>query len=337
MKVAGIIAEYNPFHKGHQYHIEQTRKQTGADYIVAVMSGDFVQRGEPALIDKYDRVRSALLGGCDLVIELPIIYSTASAEFFASGAVLLLSALQVCDFLSFGSEEGSLSRLLPLADLLLLEPAPYREALQEGLKRGLSFPKAREEALISYLKGTPYCQFYNEFTNCIKSPNNILALEYLKALKKNACSMEPVTISRKNASYHDKKLYEEISSATAIRYQITSQKDLSFLQSSVPQSTYESLQKASASHSWLSGKELTPFLHSQLLSVPNGASILDMGTELWNRLQKLDWPVLDFPDLCLQLKSRQVTAVRIQRSLLHLILDIRQNDFMTQYESCPVP
>jgi predicted nucleotidyltransferase len=185
MKIAGIVAEYNPFHNGHQYHIEETKKQTGADYIIAVMSGDFVQRGAPAFLDKYERARAALLGGCDLVLELPVIYSTASAEFFASGAVRLLDGLGICAFLSFGSEEGNLKPLYQLAELLTEEPEEYKRILKLHLKSGLSFPAAREQALEEYFL-TNLKEMRNiSIPSFLKGSNNILALEYLKTLKKS--------------------------------------------------------------------------------------------------------------------------------------------------------
>lgn len=140
MKVAGIIAEYNPFHKGHQYHIEETRKQTGADYVIAVMSGDYVQRGEPAIADKYMRTRMALSGGADLVIEMPVIYATASAEYFATAGIGILDRLGCVDYLSFGSEWADVEDYSSYATLFLEEPEEYRQILQEQLKRGKSFP-----------------------------------------------------------------------------------------------------------------------------------------------------------------------------------------------------
>lgn len=143
MKVAGIIAEYNPFHKGHQYHIEETRKQTGADYVIAVMSGDYVQRGEPAIADKYMRTRMALSGGADLVIEMPVIYATASAEYFATAGIGILDRLGCVDYLSFGSEWADVEDYSSYATLFLEEPEEYRQILQEQLKRGKSFPEAR--------------------------------------------------------------------------------------------------------------------------------------------------------------------------------------------------
>lgn len=337
MKTAAIIAEYNPFHKGHAYHIEKTRQETGADYIVAIMSGDFVQRGAPAFMDKYDRARSALLSGCDLVVELPVIYSSSSAEFFASGAVALLTRLGVCDFLSFGSEEGRLDQLSFLADLLVSEPEEYRLLLKEQLKKGLSYPKAREIALSTYCKSKGFCQFSNEFWDCLKQSNNILALEYLKALKKQNSPMTPVTISRKNTSYHDKNLYDGISSATAIRHFFLEQEDLSPLNHCVPESTYAALKKCRANHCFLDVDDLTPYLHSALLPSFPKDMIWDLNQELENRLSRLPWATLTFSEIADQLKSRQITGTRISRGLLHLILNLSESFFMEQYERNPAP
>lgn len=385
MKTAGIIAEYNPFHKGHEYHIEQTRKITGADYIIAIMSGDFVQRGAPAIIDKYQRTLSALCCGCDLVLELPSIYSTSSAEFFAAGAVLLLDRLGVCDYLSFGSEKGNLFELSALAEILSDEPPFYQTLLKAELKKGTSYPQARQSALLAYCRTTSNCQFCNDFWDCFKEPNNILALEYLKALKKYGCKMVPVTISRKNTSYHDKKLYQDISSATAIRHWLSSQKkdaapeNLEPLSYTVPSPSFELLKQAYQADTILELDHLTPYLHAALLqktvdesyfhtslfrntadntslsSAPSrsitddtslrptlsqpasGNKILDFDEELFNRLKKLPWTGLSFLEIADQLKSRKFTSTRIQRGLLHLILSLREEDFMNQFQKNPSP
>ena len=143
MKVAGIIAEYNPFHKGHQYHIEETRKKTGADYVIVVMSGNYVQRGEPAIADKYMRTQMALFGGADLVIEMPTIYATASAEYFATAGIGILDKLGCVDYLSFGSEWAEVEDFSAYASLFLEESEEYKQILQEQLKLGKSFPEAR--------------------------------------------------------------------------------------------------------------------------------------------------------------------------------------------------
>ena len=147
MKVAGIIAEYNPFHNGHSYHIEETRKLTGADYVVAVMSGNFVQRGAPAVMDKFLRTRMALMGGADVVLELPVPFATASAEDFAMAGISVLNQTGVVDAVCFGSECGDTGLLTQAASVLVKEPAPYKKALKQELKNGVSWPLARSRAL----------------------------------------------------------------------------------------------------------------------------------------------------------------------------------------------
>lgn len=337
MITAGIIAEYNPFHNGHQYHIEETRRLTGADFVIAIMSGNFVQRGGPAIIDKYQRTQAALSAGCDLVLELPTIYSCSSAEFFASGAVSLLENLGVCDFLSFGSEKGNLEELSHLADILLEEPEEYRNFLKTGLKQGYSFPKARQDALVAYCKANNHCQFSNEFWDCLKESNNILALEYLKAIKKYNSSMEPVTIFRKNTSYHDKKLYEEISSATAIRHWILHKSEMDILKTTLPPATFRILTKAGQNHSFLDVDDLTPYLHQALLNPDPDSDILDLGEELMNRIQRLSWASESFQTITDALKNKQITETRVRRGLLHLILGLTKDKFTEQFSRNPAP
>lgn len=213
MKVAGIIAEYNPFHKGHQYHIEETRRKTGADYIVVVMSGDYVQRGEPAIADKYMRTQMALSGGADLIIEMPALYAVASAEYFATAGIGILDKLGCVDYLSFGSEWAALEDFSAYASLFLEEPEEYKQILQEQLKYGKSFPEARAFAAGKLLFNSKPEQAM-EF---LKEPNHILGLEYIKALKRRNSSIAPIIIKRKGNHYHENKLTEGFSSATAIR------------------------------------------------------------------------------------------------------------------------
>ena len=191
MNVCGIVVEYNPFHNGHIHHIHQARKQSGCDLLIAVMSPHFVQRGEPAIVDKYARAEMALKNGADLVLELPAAAATGSAEYFAEGAVELLDASGVVDALCFGSELGKLAPLEKAAALLLEEPEEYRQLLREELKRGKNFPEAREIALSA---------FFPE-RELLSAPNNILAIEYLKALKRRKSSIEAVTIPRLG-NYH---------------------------------------------------------------------------------------------------------------------------------------
>lgn len=192
MKTAGIIAEYNPFHKGHEYQIRYTKERLKADYVIVAMSGDYVQRGTPALISKHARAEMALRCGADLVLEMPVSISTASAEAFAMGGVSLLDSLGIVDILCFGSESGEISALKELAEILVEEPEEYKKLLKSFLSEGLTFPAARSQALTEYFKNprnfngddfdgvlTP---LLNEVTQILNTPNNILGIEYCKAL-----------------------------------------------------------------------------------------------------------------------------------------------------------
>lgn len=214
MSVLGIVAEYNPLHTGHAYHISHSVEEVGADAAVCVLSSQFVQRGEPAIVNKQARTRMALMNGIDLVIELPAAFSCASAEYFASAAVKLLDSLGVVDILSFGSEEGSLIPLNKAADLLAFETPAFKISLKDSLDKGFSYPVARQAALKSCLDGDTY--------RAVSSPNNILGIEYLKALKRLGSSIQPETIRRAGQGYNDETLDKTFSSATAIRNHIRS-------------------------------------------------------------------------------------------------------------------
>ena len=218
MKIVGIIAEYNPFHKGHEFHIEKAKKITGADAAIIIMSGDYVQRGIPSIMPKHLRTQMALACGADVVLELPVCYATGSAEYFATGAVSLLEALGCVDYLCFGSECGEIKILQQIADVLCKEPAHYKVLLQKHFKNGNTFPAARKLAFIEYLNQHKSLSCIPEqISKILDSPNNILGIEYLKALSCLNSSIEPVTITREGAGYHDQTLGGLFSSASALR------------------------------------------------------------------------------------------------------------------------
>jgi cytidyltransferase-like protein len=236
MRIVGIITEYNPFHNGHLYHIRKAKELTGADAVVVVMSGDFVQRGEPAIMPKRLRTRAALEAGASVVIELPVCYATGSAEYFATGAITLLDQLGCVDAICFGSECGDIRVLMQIAKVLADEPEGYRKMLQEYLRSGDAFPKARQKAIAEYMKaGSNTSVAEHVIETILEQPNNILGIEYLKALYRCKSEMKPYTIGRVASGYHEPTLQEEyehreypvssgalqkahgISSATAIR------------------------------------------------------------------------------------------------------------------------
>jgi len=198
---AAIICEYNPFHNGHKYHIEETRRMTNSEYIIAIMSGNYVQRGEPAFLDKWARCKMALEEGADLVLELPSIFSCASAEYFASGAIDMINKTGSVQYLSFGSESGDLEALQDTADKLQNETVEYKNLLKNALKQGKSFPAARQQALGISRAG----------------PNDVLALEYMVSLQKSRGTTTPITIKRQGSDYQAVSLSGKMSSATAIR------------------------------------------------------------------------------------------------------------------------
>ena len=239
MKTVGIIAEYNPFHNGHACQIAEVRRRTQADYIVVAMSGDFVQRGAPAILDKHTRARMALACGADLILELPVLWATASAEDFAAAGVLLLSSTGCVDTLCFGAETADLPLLSSVADLLTEEPPLFRETLAFGLKKGMSFPAARQAAVAACMAsyraaddvstspcigtseetertagcGTDLHADTEQIAAVLGSPNNILAVEYLKAIRRYRLPLQPLVLERKGAAYHDEKIHAADSAA----------------------------------------------------------------------------------------------------------------------------
>lgn len=333
MKTAGIIAEYNPFHNGHKLHIERTRREAGADYVVVVMSGSFVQRGEPALTDKYARARMALLSGADLVLELPVLFSAGSAGDFAMGAVSLLDKLGTVDVLSFGSECGDVDSLCQAAKLLAEEPAAFSEALQNGLRQGKSFPAARMAALCA-------CMPVPDADGLFGMPNNILGLEYCRALHVRKSAIRPFTIKREGAGYHDAALHagEQVSSATALRHALQADDvvrdkaaDAALLQKIapfIPQDLYPVWQDLLCENRLLFPKDFTKELRYRLLLEREEGFLryADVTRELSDKLRKSCLDFQDWDMLCGLLKSREITYSRISRALCRILLGITQEE-----------
>lgn len=318
MKVNGIVAEYNPLHSGHKYQLEDAKKHTGADYTVVVMSGNFVQRGAPALLDKYKRAHMALSCGADLVLELPACCAVASAEYFAMGAASLLDKLGVVDYLCFGSECGDIPILQQIAEILAREPEAYAAALRASLRQGHSYPSARTRALIQYAPHLGSCR------EVLSSPNNILGIEYLKALCRLGSPMVPCTTKRLGADYHDSRFGECQCSALAIREAVFSGQDSAFLKSHMPGSAYAILLEALQETSPLCANDFSAVLHYKLLQ-ESGAGYdryLDVSPELSGRIRNNLYSFCSFRDFCDLLKSRDMTYTRISRCLLHILLGL---------------
>ena len=317
MKIVGIIAEYNPFHQGHAYHLAQAEQAVRADYTVVVMSGNYVQRGVPAMFDKYTRAEAALRSGADLVLELPLSAATGSAEYFASGAVSLLNHTGIVTDLCFGSECGDLNALSHAADILADEPSAYQALLKDFLKKGEPFPKARALALRQY---DPSIQ-----SDILDEPNNLLALEYLKALKRQNSPITPHTIPRKGSHYHAADLHDGIAaSASGIRTALLSAGGV-FTDDIQAQLPHHTLYQAYAGKPPITEDAFSLLLLEKLRRIQDESltAYFDVNEELSNRI----WNCLDaftsfsqFTDL---IKTRNLTRTAVSRALLHILLDIR--------------
>lgn len=341
MKVAGIIAEYNPFHNGHKYHLEKVRQCTDADYCIVVMSGNFTQRGEPAVIDKYARTEMALSCGADLVLELPVCYATSSAPYFAQGAVALLDRLGVVDELVFGSESGDIAPLQAAAAVLASEPSSYTALLKAYLKSGFSYPSAQSKALVDYisqhnlLSNAPISNAIHE--GILSSPNDILGIEYCKSLLLQQSSITPKVIPRFGSSYTDDTLSQSAdssdtkapihSSALAIRTSLQNEA-LSEIRTHVPETSYRIMQEAYGKTFPVFPHMLSDMLHYRLLTEAERGftQYLDVSQELSDRICNKLSDYQDFPSFCMLLKTKELTYTRISRSLLHIFLDIRRSD-----------
>lgn len=322
MKTVGIIAEYNPFHNGHAYQIATAKKITGADYCIVIMSGDFVQRGAPAIMDKFIRAESALANGADLVIELPVYYSTSSAEYFASGAVALLDKLGVADTLCFGSECGDIETLYALSEALLNETPEFKNVLKQQMKLGATYPQARNHALsvtAPHLTGS---------LSVLQSPNNILGLEYIKALKRRGSKIQPHTLSRLGAGYHAASLEASYSSALAIRESIRQRNEIRFIEEQIPSNVYALMEKSFLQTFPILPDDLSLLLpYKLLLEQSHGyISYLDIDAAFSDRLTRTLPSYTDYTSFCEQLKTRNMTYTRVSRNLLHILLDIFQKD-----------
>ena len=248
MKVAAVISEYNPFHNGHLYQLQTIRSQLKADCIIVIMSGNFVQRGTPALINKYERCRMALENGADLVFELPIYFALGSAEYFAQGAVSLADKLGVVDFLHFGSESGDIAILENCARIIADESDTYKTSLSRHLKNGISFPSARSLSIREQLQDLDLSSAYScpdDIEKLLASPNNTLGIEYIKAILQRKSTIKPITVERKGEGYNSSSLASDsFISANAIRTALESAStaaDTDHLRNYLPESVYRLL------------------------------------------------------------------------------------------------
>jgi tRNAmet cytidine acetate ligase len=327
MRTVGLITEYNPFHNGHLHHLRESLNVADAEIAVAVMSGHFLQRGEPALIDKWLRTEMALAAGVDVVIELPLPWACSSAPDFARGGVQALDALGGIDALCFGSEAGKIEPLRHCAEILFSQEQSVTEQTAALLRQGLNYPQSRTRVLAGLLP-----EELN--TEALAAPNNILGLEYLKALRQTGNAIQSFTIRRVGAGYHDEAIGEgEIASATGIRSRLSAGEAVAQL---LPPRSWTVLQAVLSDGRVYSPARFFRLLLGQILRDPAGLAecwLVDNGIE--NRLLAVAERAADLEELISGVKSRQLTRTRIQRMLAASLLGIKKAEAAALLEVGP--
>lgn len=355
MNITGLIVEYNPFHNGHIYHLQKSLEKTNADASIAVMSGNFIQRGEPALFDKFSRAKAAVESGVDLVVELPSIYASQSAELFAKGSVSLLNSLGCVNSICFGSEEGNIDALYLIASILCLEPQEFKEKLSSYLGEGMLFPTARNKALFDYIN-SPNFLLENNFDNIdlteerlnsiLSSSNNILGIEYIKQLISLKSEIKPFTIGRINSEYNSEEISGNINSATAVRKKlheiissaeqntsninelINSIQTSTDITNSIPESTLNMI-TSNIEKGFL--PMYPEYFFETLISTiirdkKNLESYFDISEGIENKIFKAALVAKDYDDLLNLVKSKRYTMTRIKRCLNNILLGITKGD-----------
>jgi len=331
VKIIGVIAEYNPFHNGHYYHLKKIKEEYKPDAVIITMSGNFVQRGEPAIFDKWSRTEMALKGGADIVIELPTVFATSTAEVFAEAAVNLLGEIKIVNYLSFGVEEKREKELKKIAEILMQEPERFKELLKINLKKGLSFPSAREAALIEFLKkDIPE----DELSILLKKPNFILGIEYCKALLKNKYPIEILPVLRKGSDYHETEL-KPLPSATAVRrflkdngseVDVINRKEL---KDSLPYFTLEVIKRElEMKKGPIFFEDFEEIIFALLLKMSHDdlTSFFDVKEGLDKRIVKALKKSKNLQELIENIKTKRFPETRIRRILIQILLGITKKD-----------
>ncbi len=328
MNATGVVVEYNPFHNGHLYHLQESKRKSNADIVIAVMSGHFLQRGEPALVSKWARAKMALLAGVDLVIELPYSFATQHAEVFAKGSISLLDNMQ-CSSFCFGSEDGDIQKFLYTLELLHNKSSNYNQYVQQYVKEGMSYPSALSQA---------FKQFESNHTVDLSKPNNILGYHYLEAIKNLSSKMEGYTVTRKSAQYHDIDFSSDtIASATSIRRKLlaTTELDITEVSSLIPVTTldvlYDYLKHFEQLHSW---EHYWPLLKYKLLTSSSVelSNLYEVEEGIENRLKREAVHSNSFEEFMQKVKTKRYTWTRIQRMLLHILTNTSKKEMFSQSE-----
>ncbi|MGN1412239.1 MAG: nucleotidyltransferase [Oscillospiraceae bacterium] len=305
MKIGGIIAEYNPFHNGHRYQIETFKKEYNITHVVVVMSGNFVQRGDLSIIDKFQRSKMAILNGVDLILELPVCYSLSSAEFFANGGISILNDLNCIDTLSFGST-SDIDTLKYIAKVS--EEVRTSNRMLELIKSGMTFPMALS-------------QLMKDYSHILNEPNNVLGLEYIRALNRLNSNIEPTTITRKHVQHHSSIAIDDFASASHIRSLIYGnhqefKKYLPIWKDDFPITKLENLEQA--------------ILYKLRTStIEEIQSVADVSQGLEYRIYQCGRKANNLNELLFEIKSKRYTLSRVRRIVLNLLLGISKKDILT--------
>lgn len=308
---------------GHKYHLQNALKDTKASSVVCVMSGNFMQRGIPAIVDKWKRAEMALNNGVDLVLELPLVYSISSAEHFAFGSISLLNSLGIIDNLYFGSEEGDIKPLKKIANVLSDEPAEFKKILKNNINSGLPFHTSRSIALNKYLN----C---DNVERILSNSNNILGIEYLKALNKLKSNICPYTLKRQGSNYNDENIDKFFSSATSIRNHLKTG-SLNKIIGTIPIETYNILKEISLTqYPFIFEEDMFKYIKFKLLTDNNSLNYLPDASEgLDNKIYKEILTSNSLDELILKSKSKRYTYTRINRILAQYFLGLEKYDLIS--------
>lgn len=340
MKICAIICEYNPLHYGHLYHIQEAKKLSGCDAVMCIQAGNFTQRGEPAITNKYVRARMALEASADIVVQIPTAYCCSSAEIFATAGVKIANSFDNVTHLAFGCETENFELLKELAKFFANEPKEYKEKLKKYLDMGNSLPVSRTKAVEELMKEDK--AVFSEITetlNILSKPNNILAIEYLKALYKTKSNITPVFTVRSNSDYNSADLNGKDSSATAIRTRLLNKKNIKSIKKLVPSFTYNLLKEDLHKYG-LPDLDLYNNLCSYVLKTSSEEEIkqiYDVSEGIQNRFIDSAKKFKDFNELLLDVKTKRYTYTRLKRIVLRLVLKIDKDIVSQIYKMDKLP
>ena len=317
MKVLGIIAEYNPMHTGHIYHINEAKKITNSDYVIAIMSGSFTEQGNIAILDKFTRAKEAVNSGVDLVIELPTIYAVSDGGSFANKAIQLLNDLNVVDSICFGAETDDISKLNNIANTIIVNDDKIWNDIKENLKKGISFANARNESLKKYLK--------DDEINLVNTPNNILGIEYLKSIITLKSNITPYCIKRESSNFNDDTITQKYTSSTSIRKYLEDGKDIQSILEYISKNILNSILNSKM----LFNKDTFEILKYKIITMSKEKlrNIYGITEGLENKIQSEIIDSYTYEDFIFKLKSKRYELSKIKRMLIHILLDTTKEDF----------